>query len=188
MLIFATISEKINNSLETSKNFVKNVGDTTINKSENITNSAINTFTNTNTITKNLIQDNLNKVNNATDLVSNTLQSSVQSLWNHWVANHWAIAFVVSHPIIAIVLLITVILTIWGLIQMIPSLLVNFWLLMFKSPFIFGKSLLNNNNNQEVVTENFNSNQEELLKQILTKLEMMEKEQKNIKEKFKKDK
>ncbi|WP_373480411.1 hypothetical protein [Geminocystis sp.] len=183
MLIFITISEKVNNSLETSKNFLKNVGDTAINKSENITNSAVETFNNTNTVTKNVIQDNLNKVNNAKDLVSNT----IQSLWNNWVANHWAIAFVVSHPIIGIVLLITVILTIWGLIQMIPSLLVNFWLLVFKSPFIFGKSLLKIKNEKEV-TENFNSNQEKLLKQILTKLEMIEKEQKNIKEELKKHK
>ncbi|MBL1209651.1 hypothetical protein [Geminocystis sp. GBBB08] len=186
-MLLATISEKINNGFETSKNFVKNVGDKVINTSNNLTNSAVDTFNNTKTAGKTILTDSLNQASNIADLVSNNIQSSLESLWNNWVTNHYAIAFLVSHPLTAIVLLITAILTIWGLIQMIPSLFVNFWLMIFKSPFIIGKSLLKNNS-QGVISANNNPNltlvnnheKDEFLKQILAKLDAIESEQKNI--------
>lgn len=48
--------------------------------------------------------------------------------------------------------------------------------MLFKSPFILGKSLLNTNS-PEVISENFNLKQEQLLKQILEKLESIEAKQ-----------
>lgn len=186
-MLLATISEKINNGVETSKNFVKNVGDKAINTTDNLTNSAVDTFNNTKTASQTIITNSLDKASNVADLVSNNVQSTLESLWNNWVTNHYAIAFLVSHPLIAIVLLITAILTIWGLIQMIPSLFVNFWLMILKTPFILGKSLFKNNS-EGVISENNNLNlnlvnnleKDNFLKEILAKLDIIENQQKNI--------
>lgn len=175
-MLLLTISEKVNNGIETSKIFLKNVENKAINLSDNVTNSTVDTFNNAHTATQNIIQDGVSKVNNMSNVAYSSVESSLKSLWNNWVTNHSIIAFFISHPFISIVLIITLILTIWGIIQMIPSLFVNFWLMLFKSPFILGKSLLNNNS-QEVISENFNPKQEKLLKQILEKLESIEAKQ-----------
>lgn len=114
-------------------------------------------------------------MNNINELVSNAVQSSLQSFWNNWMSNHRNLAFFISHPIISLVLLIILILTIWGIIQQIPSLLVY---LLIKSPFTLGKSLLTKNN--EVITPQVNANQEKLLQEILTQLEAIKKEQINF--------
>jgi len=126
-------------------------------------------------------------MNNISDLVSNSVQSTLQSFWNNWVNNHPLMGFFISHPITAIIILIVIILTIWGIIQQIPSLLVNLWFLIFKSPFIVGKSLLSKNND-DIITQKINANQEELLKQILTKLESIEKEQITLKKELEESK
>lgn len=119
------------------------------------------------------------KVNNISSVTYSGIESTLKSLWNNWITNHPMINFFVSHPLLSIVLIITLILTIWGIIQMIPSLFVNFWLIIFKSPFIIGKSLLNNNS-QEVISKHFNPQQENLFKQILDKLEAIETRQSQI--------
>ncbi|WP_017293245.1 hypothetical protein [Geminocystis herdmanii] len=178
-MLLLTVSEKVNNGIETSKIFFKNVENKAINLSDNITNSTVDTLNNAQTTTQNIIQDGVSKANNMTTIAYNNLQSALESLWNNWVTNHPTIAFFVSHPFISIVLIIIFILTIWGIIQMIPSLFVNFWLMLFKSPFILGKSLLNTNS-QEVISENFSPKQEKLLKQILEKLESIETKQSQL--------
>lgn len=172
-MLLLTVSEKVNNGIETSKIFFKNVENKAINLSDNVTNTTVNTLNNAQTTTRNIIQDSVSKVNNLSNVAYSNVQSTLELLWNNWVTNHPIIAFFVSHPFISIVLIIILILTIWGIIQMIPSLFVNFWLTIFKSPFIIGKSLLNNNES-EFISENFNPKQEKLLKQILEKLEAIE--------------
>lgn len=132
----------INETINNSKNLIRNIGDKAINNS-----------------------------NNATDTISNLVNSKMESLWKNWLINHPFLGFCVSHPIISVVLLITLILTIWGVIQMIPSLLVKLWLLIFKSPFILGKSLLKTNVKDE---------KEELMQQILNKLEIIEAKQNEL--------
>lgn len=54
----------INNSLETGKNMLKELGDRAINSS-----------------------------NNLTDAMSKNVQSSLESLWNNWIGNHPLIGF-----------------------------------------------------------------------------------------------
>ncbi|MGI0480555.1 hypothetical protein ACN4EE_07170 [Geminocystis sp. CENA526] len=145
MLITTTNYQSLN-ALDTGKNMLKDLGEKAINSS-----------------------------NNLTDLISNNFRSSLESLWNNWVANHFIIGFFVSHPFISIILIITLILTIWGIIQMIPSLLVKLWLFIFKSPFIFGKSLLQNNQ-QEVINQDFYSLILKKLEAIETKQNLLEKQ------------
>lgn len=178
-MLLSTISQKVNNGIETSKNFWQNVENKAINLSDSIKNYTIDTFNEAHTATQNMIQDSVSKVNNISNIAYGSFQSSIESLWNNWLTNHSNIAFFISHPLISIVVIITLILTIWGIIQKIPSLFVNFWLLIFKSPFIIGKSLLKNNS-QESIYENFNHKQEQLLKQILEKLESIETKQNQI--------
>ncbi|AFZ54022.1 hypothetical protein VKI21_18835 [Cyanobacterium aponinum UTEX 3222] len=133
----------INNSLETGKNMLKELGDRAINSS-----------------------------NNLTDAMSKNVQSSLESLWNNWIGNHPLIGFFVSHPLIFIIVMITLVLTIWGVIQMIPSLLVRLWLSVFKSPFILGKSLLKNNQQDTL--------KEEFYQLILNKLDAIESKQNQL--------
>jgi len=142
-MLITTIDYTITNSLETGKNMLKDLGNRAINSSSNLT-----------------------------DLISTNVQSTLELLWNNWVINHPIIAFSISHPLIAIIVIITLILTIWGIIQMIPSLLVKLWLFVFKSPFIFGKSLLQNNQ-QEVIKEEF-------YQIILNKLDAIEAKQNQL--------
>lgn len=142
-MLITTTNYHISNGLETGKNMLKDLGDRAINSS-----------------------------NNLSDLISNNFRSSLESLWNNWVTNHPIIGFCVSHPLISIIVIITMILTIWGVIQMIPSLLVKLWLFVFKSPFIFGKSLLQNNQ-QDVIKEEF-------YPLILKKLEAIEAKQNQL--------
>ncbi|WP_017293512.1 hypothetical protein [Geminocystis herdmanii] len=118
-------------------------------------------------------------MNNINDLVSNAVQSSLQSFWNNWMSNHRNLAFFISHPIISLTLFIILILTLWGIIQQIPYLLVKFWVVILKSPFNLGKSLLTTNNN-DAITSSLNVNQAKLLQEILTQLEAIKNEQINI--------
>ncbi|MBD2394124.1 hypothetical protein H6G11_07615 [Cyanobacterium aponinum FACHB-4101] len=135
----------------------------------NITNYIINTSKN---MLKELGDRAINSSNNLTDAMSKNVQSSLESLWNNWVGNHPIIGFFVSHPLISIIVIITLILTIWGVIQMIPSLLVQLWVSVFKSPFILGKSLLKNNQQDTF--------KEEFYQLILKKLDAIESKQNQL--------
>ena len=137
-------------------------------------------------------ENNLNKENKITELISHTIQSSLDSFWNNWVSEHRVLGFFLSHPLFTTFVLVAIILTIWGFIQIIPRLLVNFWLKVFKSPFILGKSLLKSNidNSETNITHTDSVNlwkQNEYLDKISRQLEKIlehqlriEKEQKKI--------
>ncbi len=111
--------------------------------------------------------------------VSYNIKSTIQSLLNNWIANHPVIGFFVSHPILGLILLITIILTIWAIIQMIPVLVGRIWLFIFKSPFIF-RNYLAKNNSQKVIPENINFQQEKCFQQILNKLQTIEAKQNQL--------
>ena len=76
--------------------------------------------------------------------VADNIEFAMQSIWKKWITEHTTIAFFLSHPWLSAILLIIVVLTIWGIIQKLPSLFVQFWVSIFKSPFILGRSLLTN--------------------------------------------
>ena len=138
------------------------------------------------------IENSSSKENKITELISHTIQSSLDSFWNNWASEHRVFGFLFSHPLLTTFLLVAFILTIWSFIQIIPRLWVNFWLKVFKSPFILGKSLLKSNIDDSetniIHTDSVNlKNNNEYLDKISRQLEIIlehqlriEKEQKKI--------
>ena len=132
--------------------------------------------------------------------IGDSIQLAIENLWNNWLTEHPRVDFFLSHPWLTGILLIIVILTIWGIIQKLPSFFVNFWVVVFKSPFILGKSLLKNKEeNEEKTIEPLSVNltsiaeHDENLKTIVTRLEqitqqqtLIQREQKQILERLKK--
>ena len=132
--------------------------------------------------------------------ISDNIQLAIENSWSNWLSEHPTVDFFLSHPWLTGILLIVLVLTIWGIIQKLPSFFVNFWVVVFKSPFILGKSLLKNKEeNEEKTIEPLSVNltsiaeHDENLKTIVTRLEqttqqqtLIQREQKQILERLKK--
>lgn len=67
------------------------------------------TINNSKNLINNMEEKVINGSTNATEVLSNRLNSKVELLWQNWLTNHLFLVFCVSHPILFIVLLITLI-------------------------------------------------------------------------------
>ena len=127
--------------------------------------------------------------------LADSIQVALEASWEKWITEHPTIGFFFSHPWLSTIFLIILVLTIWGLIQKIPTLFVDFLGSIFKSPFILGKSLLQNKEQNEEELSNgdltpdlsYLVTHDKNLDKILAKLEQItqqqisiQKEQKNI--------
>lgn len=178
-MILATILKTVYDGLETGKSLLKDIGD----KSNSFTHSGVDAIHNANVTTQALVKEGIVKANNLTEIGSQNLQLIFNSLWKDWLAQHPLISFLLAHPIIALIIFITITLTTLGFIQMIPSLFANLWLIIFKSPFSLMKLISQNNDiyNSQAGSEPLSDNEKDIFfEKLLSRLETINAEQKLI--------
>jgi hypothetical protein len=178
-MILATILKTVDDGLETGKSLLKDIGD----KTNSFTNLTVDTIHNSSVTTQAFVKEGIGKANNFTEIISQNLQLSLNYLWKNWLVEHRLISFSIAHPVIALIIFITIILSIWGFIQMIPSLFANLWLIVFKSPFSLMKLISQNNNiyNNKANSEPLSDDEKDILfEKLLSRLETINAEQKLI--------
>lgn len=130
------------------------------------------------------LEDTFQKVGNLNNSIQEATQAAIRSLMNDWLSEHPIMGWLFHHPVMTLVLILVSLLLLFGLFQAIFRVIEQFWVTLFKSPLLLGKTLLGFRavNSVEPVHSSgiVSTSGSEQVSQLLARLDQIQQEQKKI--------
>ncbi|MDF0557045.1 hypothetical protein PY364_28505 [Kamptonema sp. UHCC 0994] len=198
--------DAISHSTATAKESITHATSSAVNTLNQTTSQAVDTVNQATEKAKASLQDSIHKAENISSAASDTIQNAINASVKEWINSHPFIFWLVSHPLIALAMLLLSIFIILGLFQALGSFFARGWLSILQIPgkfiqvvFTVGSKSVSNlggvavnslvsrnmgeNNNLSLQLSGFQSNSlesQERLTNILIRLEAIRQEQNQL--------
>jgi hypothetical protein len=126
--------------------------------------------------TKLALDATLHKAEQLSSAMANSVQEVISTSVQMWMTEHPAIAWIVTHPLLAIILILFILLVFWNLLNVIIKIIPQILLFILKVPFISAFKVFQST---KVVQSN-NLDIQERLPNILIRLEQLRLEEDNL--------
>ena len=196
----------VSHSTATAKETLTQATNSAVTTLNQTTSQAVETVTQATEKAKASLQDSIHRAENISSAASDTLQDAINASVKNWIDSHPLIFWLVSHPLIALAILLLSIFIILGLFQALGSFFAKGWLFILQLPgkfmqrvFSVGSKSVSNlggmavnsfasrnlgeNNNLSLPLNGVQSNSsesQERLANILTRLEAIRQEQNQL--------
>lgn len=135
MILLNEIAQRVQNV----KDVLNHTVSQTVNTVTAATHQAVDTVTTTTEQAKVSFDNKIQQAENLGGVASETIQNAILSLIRDWINAHPKIFWLVSHPFLALVIVLFAILILWGFLKALGSLFEKAWLTLLQALSKFGQ-------------------------------------------------
>lgn len=198
--------DAVSHSAATAKETLTQTTNSAINTLNQTTSQAVDNLTQATEKAKDSLQHEIQQAENISNAASNALQNAINTTFKNWIDSHPTIVWLLSHPLLTIVMVVLFVFIILGFFQALSGFFAEAWLFILQSPGKFihwvfsggskpvgnlGKVAVNSlvsrnqeeNNNSALQLRGVESNSldsQERLANILTRLDAIRQEQSQL--------